>query len=129
MTIAVASRYRVHWIAVRDRHRHDSRRDDGVAENSLSFKQAVRPGQVQGLVAGQKAPPPQVMLALQAAVGNAAVTRALGKDGASQPSVQRRLIAAGTAADFDSFRAHAEPASGVLLGRDPATNQVTAIGS
>ena len=100
-----------------------------MPEGGLSVKQAVRPGEVPGLLAGEEAPPPQAVLALQAAVGNAAVTRALGKDGASRPSVQRRLIAAGTAADFDSFRAHAETASGVLLGRDPATNQVTAIGS
>lgn len=43
--------------------------------------------------------------------------------------VQRRLIATGTDADFDRFRAMAETASGLVLSRDPATNVVTAIAS
>jgi flagellar motor protein MotB len=69
----------------------------------------------------------RAVIAMQAGHGNAAVARALST--APERRLQRRLIAAGTDADFDSFRAHAEPASGMLLGRDPATNQVTAIGS
>jgi len=69
----------------------------------------------------------RAVIAMQSGHGNAAVARALSTT--PQRRLQRRLIAAGTDADFDSFRAHAEPASGMLLGRDPATNQVTAIGS
>ena len=71
----------------------------------------------------------RAVIAMQAGHGNAAVARALAPSAApSQRRIQRRLIAAGSQADFDSFRALAEPASGFLLGRD-AANQVTAIGS
>lgn len=48
--------------------------------------------------------------------------------GTSAP-VQRRLIAHGSAADFARFLAIAEPASGLVLSRDPATDVVTDVGS
>ncbi len=68
-------------------------------------------------------PRARAVLAMQAGHGNAAVARAIG-----ERKLARRLIASGTDVDFDAFRAHAEPAGGMLLGRD-AANQVTAIGS
>lgn len=69
-------------------------------------------------------PRARAVLAMQAGQGNAVVARAIG-----ERRLARRLIASGSDVDFEAFRAHAEPASGMLLGRDPATNQVTAIGS
>jgi flagellar motor protein MotB len=74
---------------------------------------------------------------LQNGHGNAAVARVLAARRQAQASprrapgalLQRALIATGSDADFDRFRAIAEPASGFLLGRDAATSAVTAIGS
>jgi len=74
---------------------------------------------------------------LQSGYGNAAIGRVLAarvparasSSRASGPLLQRSLIASGTDADFDRFRALAEPASGFLLRRDGATNAVTATGS
>ena len=42
---------------------------------------------------------------------------------------QRRLIASGAQSDVDTFFSLAEPASGLMLARDPATNHISAIGS
>jgi outer membrane protein OmpA-like peptidoglycan-associated protein len=56
--------------------------------------------------------------------GNQAVARRLTR---SRPVVARQLIASGTQADFDRFRALVEPAIGLQLGRDGATNAVTPI--
>jgi outer membrane protein OmpA-like peptidoglycan-associated protein len=61
----------------------------------------------------------------QATAGNRAVARAL-TGGESRRTLARRLIATG---DIDRFRAIAEPASGLQLAHDAATNQITAIGS
>jgi outer membrane protein OmpA-like peptidoglycan-associated protein len=45
------------------------------------------------------------------------------------PMIQRRLIATGAQTDIETFFSLAESASGLELVRDPATNQITAIGS
>lgn len=72
---------------------------------------------------------------LQSEHGNAAIGRALTSRAPAKPgraanlALSRQLIASGTDADFESFRTLAEPASGFLLGRDAATNVVTAVGS
>lgn len=61
------------------------------------------------------------------ALGNRELQRAIRPGRAPSGNVlARRLIATG---DVDRFRAMAEPASGLLLSVDPATNEVTAIGS
>jgi outer membrane protein OmpA-like peptidoglycan-associated protein len=56
--------------------------------------------------------------------GNQAVARRLTK---SRATLARQLVASGTQADFDRFRALVEPAIGLQLGRDGATNVVTPI--
>jgi outer membrane protein OmpA-like peptidoglycan-associated protein len=66
-----------------------------------------------------------------AALGNHALQRALAPEPAvsgrpSGPVLARRLIATG---DVNRFRALAEPAAGLQLAHDPATNQVTAVGT
>ena len=43
--------------------------------------------------------------------------------------IQRRLLLTGAQADIDDFIAMSETASGLILTRDPATNEVTAVGS
>jgi outer membrane protein OmpA-like peptidoglycan-associated protein len=58
------------------------------------------------------------------AYGNQALRRALAPAGGRV--LARRLIATG---EVDRFRALAEPAAGLLLAHDAATNQVTAVGS
>lgn len=79
--------------------------------------------------------PPAIVLRFQADAGNQAVTRMLtgvakpGKVPTAAPVVQRRLVASGSEADFDRFRALVEPATGVQLSRDPATNVVTMVAS
>lgn len=76
-----------------------------------------------------------IVLRFQADAGNQAVTRMLspaaklGMGRTPAPVVQRRLIASGSEADFDRFRALVEPATGVQLSRDPATNVVTMVAS
>lgn len=61
------------------------------------------------------------------ALGNQALQRAIAPGRAPSGNVlARRLIATG---EVDRFRAMAEPASGLQLSLDPATNEVTAIGS
>jgi outer membrane protein OmpA-like peptidoglycan-associated protein len=66
-----------------------------------------------------------VARAVQVTAGNRALTRALtGRAGGR--TLARQLIATG---DIARFRAIAEPASGLLLAHDPATNQITAVGS
>jgi hypothetical protein len=92
-----------------------------LRRNAEQPREAPRPQEVAAVD-----PRLRAVAALQAGHGNAVVARALA--GSSQRLLQRRLIAAGSQADFDSFRALAEPAGGFLLGRDGA-NQVTAIGS
>ena len=49
--------------------------------------------------------------------------------GGINPMIQRRLIATGAQTDIETFFSLAESASGLQLVRDPATNQITAIGS
>jgi outer membrane protein OmpA-like peptidoglycan-associated protein len=46
---------------------------------------------------------------------------------AGAPSLQRRLLLTGAQADIDDFIAMSETASGLVLLRDPVTNEVTAI--
>jgi outer membrane protein OmpA-like peptidoglycan-associated protein len=69
-----------------------------------------------------------VLRTLQGSAGNHAVAR-LVQPRASARTLQRRLVASGSDADFDRFRTLVEPAMGVLLARDTATNVVTMIGS
>jgi outer membrane protein OmpA-like peptidoglycan-associated protein len=78
-------------------------------------------------VAGRGAGPALIALARQVQI--TAGNHALGQMIARSPRgrrVARQLIATG---DIDRFRALAEPASGLLLAHDPATNAITAVGS
>jgi outer membrane protein OmpA-like peptidoglycan-associated protein len=47
----------------------------------------------------------------------------------ANPPIQRRLIVHGGDADFADFQALVEPATGLMLLRDPVTDEVTSIGS
>jgi outer membrane protein OmpA-like peptidoglycan-associated protein len=68
---------------------------------------------------------PQLARALAPVVGNQAIQRALTP--AARPVLQRKLIATGS--DVAQFIALVEPAIGLQLSHDPATNEITAIGS
>jgi outer membrane protein OmpA-like peptidoglycan-associated protein len=47
----------------------------------------------------------------------------------ANPAIQRRLIAHGSDVDFADFQALVEPATGLMLIRDPVTDEVRSIGS
>lgn len=57
------------------------------------------------------------------------LTHVVQQQGTSSPMLQRRLIATGSQTEVNTFFSLVEPAIGLQLSRDPATNQIQAIGT
>ena len=69
----------------------------------------------------------RLAIRLGKAAGNQALARRMTAGPSSRPILARKLIASGSAAHFIRFRNLVEPAIGLELARDSATNEVTAV--